>query len=238
MNLPSFAHSLWMNSNCRSRCAPTKANRRPRSAPSSSRTPGGSAGHSWCRLIMRCKRTAPITTESRGFIRRTCVPIGDLRPRGSSPNMKALLRFGSAPSSGSSFSGVSASGRPTAPAPDDLGGQPLLLGAVFACSRRVLAEGSYARVQLAEDCVCAIAVQHLGLRYMGGCCGSRPRTQDELAGLERHFVGLVPGSQYPRRLDGRCRRRNRTCCVGQRLTAPPVARWARRLTDRGKASRA
>lgn len=44
MNLPSFAHSLWTNSNCRSRCAPTNANRRPRSAPSSSRTPGGNGG--------------------------------------------------------------------------------------------------------------------------------------------------------------------------------------------------
>ena len=49
MNLPSFTHSFWMNSNCRSRCAPTKANMRPRSAPSSSRTPGAAAGHSWCR---------------------------------------------------------------------------------------------------------------------------------------------------------------------------------------------
>jgi hypothetical protein len=48
MNLPSFAHSLWMNSNCRSRCAPIKANRRPRSVPSSSSTPGAAAGHSWC----------------------------------------------------------------------------------------------------------------------------------------------------------------------------------------------
>ena len=50
MNLPSFTHSLWTNSNCRSRCAPTKANMRPRSAPSSSRTPGAAAGHSWCRV--------------------------------------------------------------------------------------------------------------------------------------------------------------------------------------------
>ena len=46
---------------------------------------------------MRCRRDSPTTTESRGFIRRTCEPNGDLRPRGSSPNMKALLRFGSAP---------------------------------------------------------------------------------------------------------------------------------------------
>ena len=44
MNLPSLTHSVWTNSNCRSRCAPTKANIRPRSAPSSSRTPGGSGG--------------------------------------------------------------------------------------------------------------------------------------------------------------------------------------------------
>jgi hypothetical protein len=44
INLPSFTHSLWTNSNCLSRFAPTNANRRPRSAPSSSRTPGGSGG--------------------------------------------------------------------------------------------------------------------------------------------------------------------------------------------------
>ena len=43
--------------------------------------------------------------------------------------------------------------RATGPAPDDLGGQPLLLGAVFGALAEVLAEGGYARVQLAEDCV-------------------------------------------------------------------------------------
>jgi hypothetical protein len=36
----------------------------------------------------------------------------------------------------------------------------------------------------------------------------------------------------PRRPDGLCRPRNRTCCAGQRRPVRAVARWARRQTDR------
>src|SRR6185312_2402521 len=51
-------------------------------------------------------------TASRAFIRRACDPTGHFSPRGSSPYRKALLRAGSAPSSGSSLSGARASGAP------------------------------------------------------------------------------------------------------------------------------
>ena len=128
------------------------------------------------RLIMRCRRTSPTMAESRGFMRRTCEPIGDLRPLGSSPNMKALLRFGSAPSSGLSLSEASASGAPLGQRPTILGGQPLLLGAVFGKLTQVLAEGCHARVQLAEDCVSAVEAAAHRAAVWGRCCGSRPCT--------------------------------------------------------------
>ena len=142
-----------------------------------------------------------MTTESRGFIRRTCAPNGHLRPRGSSPNMKALLRFGSAPSSRIVLVRGQCQRRTTGPAPDDLGGQPLLLGAVLGVLAQVLAEGGYARVQLAEDCIGAVAAQHLGLRYGGDVVGLVLVAQDELAGLERHFVRVGAGNAAT--LDGR-----------------------------------
>ena len=91
--------------------------------------------------------------------------------------------------------------RATGPAPDDLGGQPLLLGAVFGVLAQVLAEGGYARVQLAEDCVGAVAAQHLGLRYGGEIVGLVLVPQNELARLERHLVRIGAGNAST--LDGR-----------------------------------
>ena len=91
--------------------------------------------------------------------------------------------------------------RATGPAPDDLGGQPLLLGAVFGTLMQVLAEGCYARVQLAEDCVGAVEPQHIGLRYWGDVVGLVLVPQDELASLERHFVRIGAGNAGT--LDGR-----------------------------------
>ena len=44
MNSPSLIHVDCTNSNCLVRFAPMKTNIKPRSAPSSSRTPSGSSG--------------------------------------------------------------------------------------------------------------------------------------------------------------------------------------------------
>ena len=91
--------------------------------------------------------------------------------------------------------------RATGPTPDDLGSQPLLLGAVLCVLAQVLAEGGHARVQLAEDCVGAVAAQHLGLRYGGDVVDLVLVPQDELAGLERHLIRIGAGNATT--LDGR-----------------------------------
>ena len=108
--------------------------------------------------------------------------------------MKALLRCGSAPSSGSSRSGASASGAPLRPAPDELGGQQLLVGRAGGPLAQVLPEGRHPRVQLAEDHVGAVAAQHLGLRHRRQVAGLVHVAQDELAGLERRLVRVVAGN--------------------------------------------
>ena len=84
--------------------------------------------------------------------------------------------------------------RATGPTPDDLGAKPLLLGAVFGVLAQILAEGGYARVQFAEDCVGAVAAQHLGLWYWRDVVDLVLVPQDELAGLERHFVRVGAGN--------------------------------------------
>ena len=84
--------------------------------------------------------------------------------------------------------------RATGPTPDNLGRQPLLLGAVLSVLAQVLSEGGYARVELAEDCVGAVAAQHIGLRYWGYVMDLVLVPQDELAGLERHFVRIGAGN--------------------------------------------
>src|SRR5947207_5712539 len=74
-----FIHSDWTNSNGRPKWAPTKANIKPRSIPSSSRTPFGSGGpYEVRRRIIRWMRTTPATSASRGFIRRMWEPHGVL----------------------------------------------------------------------------------------------------------------------------------------------------------------
>ena len=65
--------------------------------------------------------------------------------------------------------------RAAAPAPDELGGQQLLLGRAGGALAQVLPEGRHPRVQLAEDHVGAVAAQHLGLRHRRAGRRSRPR---------------------------------------------------------------
>ena len=163
-----------------------------------------------------------MTTESRGFIRRTCAPIGDLRPRGSSPNMKALLRFGSAPSSGSSLSGASASGAPLGQRPTILADSHSSSARSLACWRRYWRKAA-TRVWSLRKTAYVPLWPALRLGYWGYVMEFVLVPHDELAGLERHLMDWCRECHYPRRPDGRCHPRNRTYCASQPRRVHSVA---------------
>ena len=185
------------------------------------------------RLIMRCRRTSPMTTRVAG------VHASDMRAdRGLEATRvvaehEGVVAFWVGPNFRIVLVRSQCQRRATGPTPDNLGSQPLLLGAVLGVLAQVLAEGGYARVQLAEDCVGAVAAQHIGLRYWGDVMESRPRTPEELAGLERHFVRIGAGNAST--LDGRMAdaiRETEHVAQVSRQRVHSVARWARRPGDR------
>ena len=120
---------------------------RPRSAPSSSRTPGG-------------QRRAIVGAASNHAVQAHCSDDG--RVSGVHPSDVRAERAFEATRVVAEHEGVVAfrvgtkvrivlvrsqcQRRATGPATDNLGGQPLLLGAVFGALVQVLAEGGYARV--------------------------------------------------------------------------------------------
>ena len=226
MNLPSFAHSLWMNSNCRSRCAPTKANMRPRVVAVVLHYSRGQ------RLaIVGAAPDHAVQAHFANDDRVAGVHPSDMRADRGLEAMRVVaehegvVAFWVGPKFGIVLLWSQCQRRPAAPAPNDLGGQPLLLGAVLGVLAQILAEGGYARVQLAEDRVGAVAAQHLGLRDWGDVVELILVPQDELTGLERRFVRIGAGNaRYPRRPDGRCHPRNRTCYEGRRQRVRAVAR--------------
>src|SRR5262249_19098732 len=90
--------------------------------------------------------------------------------------------------------------RAAAPAPDELGGQQLLVLWAGSALAQILAEGRHARVQLAHDHVRAVAPQHRGLRHRPQVAGLILVAQDELAGFERRLVRV--GARDAAALDG------------------------------------
>ena len=133
--------------------------------------------------------------------------------------MNALLRSGSAPSSGSSCVGASESGAPRAPAADELGRQQFLVGGAGGALAHVLAEGGHARVQLAHDHKGAVATQHLGLRDGQRVAGLVLVAEHELADLERRLVrvGTDDAAALDRRLADAILEAERLALVGQRV---------------------
>ena len=160
--------------------------------------------------------------------------------------MKALLRCGSAPSSGSSLLRGQRQRRAARPAPDELGGQQLLLGAARGALAQVLA----ARRPRA----CAACGRRRRCR-----CGRAPRAvasgatvaglvrvaQDELAGLERRLVRVAArdAAALDRRLADPVLEAERFALVRQRRRRPaarsgttPGDRAGRRGRGRARAS--
>ena len=134
---------------------------------------------------------------SRGFVRRMCEPGGVLYPVASSPKTKSLLRAGSAPSAGSSWSGQQRERRAAAPSPHHL--RPRAAPPRRDCCACSLGtpERRHALVQLAKHDVGAVAAEHVGLWHRRTSAGLVGVAEDELARLERWLVWIGAGDPLP-----------------------------------------
>ena len=105
------------------------------------------AGTSEADLLRAQELYAGLTTErldderlwspcSACMVRRAWARSGHFRPRGSSAYRKALLRRGSAPSSGSSRSGASTSGAPLGQRPTNFAASTSSSARLLVCARK------------------------------------------------------------------------------------------------------